>query len=75
MYHVLEGIPFNMASMMVTYIGKATDRNRFGLPYGMVLILLFRESGLDIPEDKSVKKLRHTNYYNDATLHRMGYKK
>ena len=61
--------------MMITYIGEATRKNRFSLSYGMVLTLLFRESGIDIPEGESVKNLRHTDYCNEATLHRMGYKK
>ena len=74
-YHVLEGIPFNMASMMVTYIGEATKKNRFNLPYGMVLTLPFRESSLYIHEGESVKNLRHTDYGNEATIYRMGYKK
>ena len=64
-----------MTSMIVTYIGEATEKNRFSLPYGMVLTLLFRELGLDIPEDESVKELRHSDYCNDATLHKIGYKK
>ena len=75
MYHVLEGIPFNMAFMMVTYIGEATEKNRFSLSYSMEFILLFRESKLDIPESESVKELRHTDYCNEATLHRMRYSK
>ena len=75
MYHVLKAIPFNMASMMVTYIGESIRKNMFNLPYGMVFILLLRESGLDIPEGESIKELRHTDYYNEATLHRMEYKK
>ena len=75
MYHVLEGIPFNIASMMVTYIGEATEKNRFSLSYSMVPNLLFRESGIDIPEGELVKNLRHTDYCNEATLHRMRYKK
>ena len=70
MYHVLEGIPFNMASTIVTYIVEATRKNRFGLPYGMVLTLLFRESGIDIPKGESVKNLRHTDYCNEASLYR-----
>ena len=64
-----------MASMMVTYIGEATGKNRFSLPYGMVFILLFRKLGLGIPEDELAKKLWHTNFYIDKTLHRMGYSK
>ena len=75
MYHVLEAIPFNMASMMVTYIGEATGKNKFSLPYGMVFTLLFRKLGLSIPTDESVKELRHTDFYNEETLHRMGYSK
>ena len=75
MYHILETIFFNMASMMVTYIGEATDKNRFSLPYGMLFTLLFRKLGLGILEDESVKKLRHSNFYNEGTLHRMGYSK
>ena len=74
-YHILEGIPFNMASTMVTYIGEAIDKNRFSLSYGMVFTLLFRELGLSIPTDEPIRELRNTDYYNKATLHRMGYKK
>ena len=73
MYHVLEGIPFNMTFMMVTYIGEATEKNRFSFLNGMVFILLFRESELDIPKGESVKERRHIDYCNEVTLHRMGY--
>ena len=55
MYHVLEAISFNMASMMVTYIGEATGKNRFSLPYGMVFTLLFRELVISIPTDELVR--------------------
>ena len=75
MYHVLEAISFNMASMMVTYIGEATSKNRFSPSYGMVFTLLFRDLGLSILVDESVRELRHTNFYNEITLHRMGYSK
>ena len=61
--------------MMVTYLGKATKKIRFSLPYGMVFTLLFRESGLGIPEDNLVKELRYTDFYNEGTLHRMGHSK
>ena len=64
-----------MASMMVTYIGEATSKNRFGLPYGMVFTLVFRKLGLSILTDESIRELRHTNFYNEETLHRMGYSK
>ena len=55
-----------MASMMVTYIGEAIDKNRFGLPYGMVFTLLFWKLGLSIPVDESVRELRHTDFYNEG---------
>ena len=59
MYHVLEAISFNMASMIVTYIGEATSKNRFSFSYGMVFTLLFRKLGISIPADESIRELRH----------------
>ena len=75
MYHVLKAIPFNMASMMVTYIGEATSKNRFSLSYGIVFTLFFRKLGISIPTNESVRELRHTNLYNEGTLYRVGYSK
>ena len=75
MYHVLETILFNMAFMMVTYIGEAIGKNRFSLLYTMVFTLLFRKLGLGILTNESIREFRHTGFYNEGTLHRMGYSK
>ena len=42
MYHIIDEIPFNFLKMLITYIGEATEKNRFSLPYDMVFTLLFR---------------------------------
>ena len=75
MYHILNTISFDMGSMMINHISASTGNNRFSLPYGMVFTLIFRHYNIPISDQESTIKLRHTDYYSDSTLRRMGFSK
>ena len=75
MYHILNTISFDMGSMMINHISASTGNNRFSLPYGMVFTLIFRHYQIPISNQESTIKLRHTDYYSDSTLRRMGFSK
>ena len=56
-------------------MSEASTKPNASLPYGMVLILLFKEFKIVIFDEESKNPLRHTDIYNIQTLYRMRYKK
>lgn len=72
---ILNGYPLNLLGMMISYMGEASSRKKFSLPYDMVLTLIFREQGVEILENEPKRLLRQTDYCNEHTLRQMGYRK
>ena len=43
---IITGQQVNLAGMMLSYMAEAATKKRSTLPYGMVLILIFRSQGV-----------------------------
>ena len=74
-YHVLETIPFNMVSMMVTYIGEAISQTKMNISYRMAFTKIFRKYGIRISNNEPKDVLKHSDFYTLGILARMSYKK
>lgn len=72
---VITGRPINLPGMMIWYMAESANKKRATLPYGMILTRVFQSQGVIILDNELKKSLRHTYYYNKATLHRMGFLK
>ena len=72
MHYILKEIPINLHRLVINYMCEAAARSNASLPYGMILIVLFKEFRVVISEEEPKKPLRHTNIYNVQILHRMG---
>ena len=64
-----------LPKMMMTYMEETASRIRSNLPYGMMLTLFFKESGLQILESEPKKVLRDNDVYCPASLIRMKFHK
>ena len=54
--------------MIVSYMCEAASKAQSCLPYEMLLTLIFRRFGADIPDEESKKLLRHADEYNERSL-------
>ena len=70
MFHLIQGTPMNLPSMMLQHIKDMANRSKACLPNGMVFTLIFMDSQV-ILEGEDFKRLVHTNHFNIKSLHRM----
>ncbi len=74
MEHVIQGIPLNLPAMMIRQMREAIYKSRVFLPYGMILILVFRQHDISV-EGEISRHLLFTDTYTTRSLVRMGYEK
>lgn len=70
---VITDQSLNLHGMMIWYMAKAASKKKATLSYGMILTKVFQSQGVSILDNEPKKTLRHTDYYNKATLHRMSF--
>ena len=68
MHSIIARIPINLPQMIVSYMCEATSKAQSSLSYRMLLTLIFRKFGVDIPNDEPKKLLRHADEYNERSL-------
>ena len=75
MQTIIEQVPINLSRLMMNYTWEEATRKHSSLPYGMILILIFREFRIPISIEEPKRLLWHIDTYNLATLKRMGFQK
>lgn len=74
MYYLIQGVPLNLPSLILTQMRDEVGRAKMCLPYGMTLTSVFREVGVSF-EDEVTHGLIYSDTYSERSLHRMGYRK
>ena len=64
MHYILEEFPLNLPKLMISHMIEGSTKINACLPYGTVLIMLFREFGIPITEEVPKRLLHHTNIYS-----------
>ena len=72
MHHVVSETPLNLPFLMINAMREVLNKFKALLPYGMALIVIFRESGVSF-EREVICRLSNTDTYNVHSLRYMRF--
>ena len=71
-FHILQGIPFNFAHIVLSHMLDALTHRAKSLPYGTVLCHIFSSHGITAPPTEILSN--SSEHLTTFTLRKMGYK-